>query len=175
MASAAPRAGEADKLFLTLGGSGSLAVRAWNHSSGSAVLGLDGSSGARGLLSYTTASTESQETRRGPRKSMGNKVPWKTGVLIYLPVTLRPTHFPAERSSFITLQLRDHPFDSLHSEFLSPLNFATHETEDPFATPHKDFVLASIPVTKESSDASGSAFGFLEVPVCASGSIHGPC
>ena len=40
------------------------------------------------------------------------------------------THFPAERSSFITLQLRDHPFDSFHSEILSPLNYATHETED---------------------------------------------
>ena len=28
--------------------------------------------------------------RRGVQKFMGNKVPWKTGMLIYLPVTLRP-------------------------------------------------------------------------------------
>ena len=51
------------------------------------------------------------------------------------PCNFATAHFPAERSSLINLQLRDHPFDSLHSEFLSPLNFATHETEDPFATP----------------------------------------
>ena len=52
------------------------------------------------------------------------------------PCNFATTHFPAERSSFIPLQLRDHSFDSLRSEFLSPFNFATHETEDPFATPH---------------------------------------
>ena len=28
--------------------------------------------------------------RGGVQKSMGNKVPWKTGMLIYLPVTSRP-------------------------------------------------------------------------------------
>ena len=28
--------------------------------------------------------------RGGVQKSMGNKVPWKTGVLVYLPVTSRP-------------------------------------------------------------------------------------
>ena len=55
------------------------------------------------------------------------------------PRNFATTHFPAERSSFITLELRDHPFDSLNSEVLSPLNFATHETEDPFATPQKLF------------------------------------
>ena len=33
------------------------------------------------------------------------------------PCDFATTHFPAERSSFITLKLRDHPFDSLHSEF----------------------------------------------------------
>ena len=53
------------------------------------------------------------------------------------PCNFVTTHFPAERSSFITLYLRDHPFDSLHSEILSPLNFATHEMEDPFAAPPK--------------------------------------
>ena len=31
----------------------------------------------------------------------------------------------------------DHPFDSLHSEVSSPLNIATDETKDPFATPQK--------------------------------------
>ena len=56
-------------------------------------------------------------------------------MLIYLPATSRPLMFPAERSSFINLDLRDHPFDSLHSEFLSPFNFATHETEDPSQRP----------------------------------------
>ena len=43
----------------------------------------------------------------GVQKSMGNKVPWKTGVLIYLPVTSRP---------FISLQ---------KEAVLSPCNFAT--------------------------------------------------
>ena len=52
------------------------------------------------------------------------------------PCSFATTHFPAERSSFISLEFRDHPFDSLHSAVLSPLNFATHEMEDPFAMPH---------------------------------------
>ena len=56
-------------------------------------------------------------------------------MLIYLPVTSRPLIFPAARSSFVSLKARNHPFYSLHSEFLSPFKFATHETEDPFATP----------------------------------------
>ena len=51
------------------------------------------------------------------------------------PCNFATTHVPAERSRQNTLQLRDHPFDSLQSEFVSPSNFATHETEDPFATP----------------------------------------
>ena len=45
--------------------------------------------------------------RRGVQKSMGNKVSWKIGVLIYLPVTLRP---------LISLQ---------EEAVLSPCNFAT--------------------------------------------------
>ena len=45
--------------------------------------------------------------RGGVQKSMGNQVPWKTGVLIYLPVTSRP---------LISLQ---------KGAFLSPCNFAT--------------------------------------------------
>ena len=44
---------------------------------------------------------------RGVQKSMGNKVPWKIGLLIYLPVTSRP---------LISLQ---------KEEVLSPCNFAT--------------------------------------------------
>ena len=50
------------------------------------------------------------------------------------PCNFATAHVPAG-SIVITLSLRDHQFDSLHSEFLSPLNFSTHETEDPFATP----------------------------------------
>ena len=57
---------------------------------------------------------------------MGNTDPWKTGMLILTQ---------KEASSCITLQFLDHPLYSLHSEFLSPLDFATYETEDPFATP----------------------------------------
>ena len=53
------------------------------------------------------------------------------------PCNFATTRCPAERSSFISLQFRDHPFDSLNSVVLSPLNFATHETQDPFATPQK--------------------------------------
>ena len=45
--------------------------------------------------------------RGGVRKSMGNKVPWKTGTLIYLPATARP---------LISLQ---------KEAVLSPCNFAT--------------------------------------------------
>ena len=45
--------------------------------------------------------------RGGVQKSMGNKVPWKIGVLIYLPVTSRP---------LISLQ---------KEPVLSPCNFAT--------------------------------------------------
>ena len=53
------------------------------------------------------------------------------------PCDFATTHIPAERSIFISLELRDHPFDSLHSVFLSPFNFATHEMEDPFAAPQE--------------------------------------
>ena len=71
------------------------------------------------------------------------------------PCNFATTHFPAERSSFIILQLRDHPFDSLHSEFLSPLNFATHETEDPFAMPQigekKPFLIGKLRLPKRPS------------------------
>ena len=64
---------------------------------------------------------------------MGNKVPWKTWVLIYLPVT-SPTHFLAEAvlspCNFATAHLT-----ACTPNGYLPLNFATHETEDPFAMP----------------------------------------
>ena len=66
--------------------------------------------------------------RGGVQKSMGNKVPWKIGADLS-PCNFATAHFPAEISSFITLFLRDHPFDSLHSEFLSHFIFATYETD----------------------------------------------
>ena len=72
----------------------------------------------------------------GVQKSMDTKLPWKIGMLIYLPVTTGPLIVLQNEVVFIFLQLRDHPFRSLHSEFLSPSNFATYEMEDPFATPH---------------------------------------
>ena len=46
-----------------------------------------------------------------------------------------PRDFCKGRAGTQSLQLRNHPFDSLRSEVLSPLNFGTHEMEDPFATP----------------------------------------
>ena len=52
---------------------------------------------------FKDALAASIRKRGGVQKSMGNKVPWKIGVLIYLPVTSQPPHFLAERSSFITL------------------------------------------------------------------------
>ena len=63
---------------------------------------------------------------RGVQKFVGHKVPWKTGMLIYLPVTLQPLISCRQKSSFITLKLREHPVDSLQSEFLSPFRNAPH-------------------------------------------------
>ena len=48
--------------------------------------------------------------RRGIQKSMGNKVPWKTGMLIYLPATSRPLILKFLQTEAI----------------LSPCNFATN-------------------------------------------------
>ena len=53
--------------------------------------------------------------RGGVQKFMGHKVPLKSGMLICVPATSRPL-------IFVSLQLRDHPFDTLHSDFLSPFN-----------------------------------------------------
>ena len=55
-------------------------------------------------------------------------------MLICHPVASRPLIFPQKEA---VLSPCDHPFDSLHSEVSYPLNFATHETEDPSATPPK--------------------------------------
>ena len=69
---------------------------------------------------------------------MGNKVPWKTGMLIYLLVTSRPL-ISCRKNQFYHLVsvLRPPNLSAMHSViFISQLNFATHETEDPFATPH---------------------------------------
>ena len=71
--------------------------------------------------------------RGGAQKSMGHKVPWKIGMLICHPVTARPLIFLQKEAILSPCKLRDHPFAILHSEVLSPLNFATHEMEDPFA------------------------------------------
>ena len=65
--------------------------------------GKEGMEGRREAVQAKVLAESKVRKRGGVQKSMGNKVPWKTGVLIYLPVTSRPTHFPAERSSFITL------------------------------------------------------------------------
>ena len=45
--------------------------------------------------------------RGGVQKSMGNQVPWKIGILVYLPVTSRSIHFQQKEA------------------LLSPCNFAT--------------------------------------------------
>ena len=66
------------------------------------------------------------------------------------PCNFATIHFPAERSSFITLQLRDHPFDGLLSEFLSPLNFATDETEDLSQRPSSKTVSQTARFAKQS-------------------------
>ena len=77
----------------------------------------------------------------GVPKSTYKKVPWKIGMLIYLPATSRPLLFlrKGKKQFCLPVTLRppvyDHPFDSLHSECLSPFSFATHEMEDPFKSP----------------------------------------
>ena len=92
----------------------------------------------RNLLGWQVCRTklapENVRKLRGVQKSIGNKVPWKIGMLIYLPVTSRP---------LISLQkeaiLSPCNFATTHLTacilILNPLNFVTHETEDPFATP----------------------------------------
>ena len=53
-------------------------------------------------------------------------------MLICHPVTSRPLIFRQKAAVFFSLQLCNQPFDSFHSELLSPFNFASHEMEDPF-------------------------------------------
>ena len=63
---------------------------------------------------------ENFRTRRRVHRSMGHKSPLEDGDVDLSPYNFRTTRSLAERSMFISLLLRDHPFDSLHSPFLSP-------------------------------------------------------
>ena len=67
---------------------------------------------------------------------MGNKVPWKTGVLISLPVTSRPLISLQKDAVLSPFNLATTHLTAYILNGLSPLNFAAHATEDPFATPH---------------------------------------
>ena len=52
------------------------------------------------------------------------------------PCDFLAIHFPAEKTSFMSLSLHDHPFDTaLHSECLSICNFMTHKKKDSSPTP----------------------------------------
>ena len=67
--------------------------------------------------------------RGGVQKSMGKKVPWKTGMLISLPVTSRPVIFLQKEAvsspcNFATTHLTACILIS------PPFNFATHEMDD---------------------------------------------
>ena len=67
---------------------------------------------------------------------MGNKVPWKTGMLIYLPVTSRPLIFLLLKGAVLSpCNFATARLTACILNFLSPLNFATHEMEDAYATP----------------------------------------
>ena len=77
------------------------------------------------------------------------------------PCNFATTHFPAEGSSFITLELRDHPFDSLHPEFLSPFDFATHESERA-----KGAAKASCGETAVQKGVFGESVSSLPLKVC---------
>ena len=50
----------------------------------------------------------------------------------FSPCNFATTHFP-QKGALLFPVIFGHPFDSLHSEVLSTLNFATHEMEDSFA------------------------------------------
>ena len=71
--------------------------------------------------------------RGGVQKYMGNIVPWKIGVL-FISLQLRNHSFSCRKKHLYHLVTSRPPFWQL--AFWYPLNFATHETEDPFATPH---------------------------------------
>ena len=62
--------------------------------------------------------------------------------------------FPCRKKQFyLPVTSCDHPFDSSHSESLSPLNFATPEIEDLFATAH-DFLVAQCSATPDTVAAT---------------------
>ena len=83
--------------------------------------------------------------RGGVQESMGNKVPWKTGMLFYLPVTSRPLIFPQKEAVLSPCYFAITHLTACILKFLSPLNFATHEMEDPFATPQTKFLWFGLP------------------------------
>ena len=72
----------------------------------------------------------------GVQNSMGNKVPWTTGMLIYLPVTSRPLIFLQKEAIWSPCNFATTHLKACILNFDLPSNFATHETEDPFASPH---------------------------------------
>ena len=78
---------------------------------------------------------------------MGHKVPWKTGVLICHLVTLRPLISRRKRLVYLPVTSRP-PIRQFHSAFLSPLNFATHEVEDPFATPQRENIFLYMTISR---------------------------
>ena len=59
------------------------------------------------------------EMRRGP-EIHGSQSSMKDWDADLSPCNFATTHFPVERISLITPQLRDHPFDRFHCAFLSP-------------------------------------------------------
>ena len=75
--------------------------------------------------------------RGGVQKSMANKVPWKTGMLIYLPGTSRPLISLQKEAISSPCNFATAHWTACTLNFLCPFNFATHETEDPLATPQQ--------------------------------------
>ena len=71
----------------------------------------------------------------GSRNSWVIKITWKIVVLICHPVTSRPLISCRKKQLYLPVKLRDHPFDSLHSEFWSPLKLRNPWNGGPFATP----------------------------------------
>ena len=74
--------------------------------------------------------------RGGVRKFLDHKVPLKIGMLIYLLVTSRPLTVLQKEAFYLPV------VGSLCSTFYLPVTPATHEMEDPFATPKWPFQAA---------------------------------
>ena len=71
----------------------------------------------------------------GVQKSMGNKAPWKTGMLIYDPVTLRPLIFLQKEAFLSPCNFANRPFGSLHSFFFLSLTSAPMKWRTPSQRP----------------------------------------